>query len=334
MISDQFNIPSGPISLRETVKLRPYRAEFHYNLGTVLLTSGDLPGAIAEFQEAIRLNPRVLDYHLKLGLAFSDAKKPSDALVAFRKATEIEPGNADAYGWFGLELRTLGQYAESVEALVQANKLGSKRPGWKHLKVAAEIGRSQRLLKLEKQLPTFLAARETPANVNVWTDLVSIVLSKESYVTATQLLKIAFGADPKLIHAAPPVNRFTAVRCAALCASGLSKKDPPPNEVARTELRRLALGWLEAELAEYTTIVNDGPTEARTRIARVLREWLTLPDLNGIRDDAELTNFPEAERASWRRLWDAVDALRRRASVSGEKQEIPAIELPADPFAK
>ena len=58
--------------------------------------------------------------------------------IAFRKAIDFQPDNADIRGWFGLELRTLGQYAESVEALERANELGSKRPEWKHDKVAAE----------------------------------------------------------------------------------------------------------------------------------------------------------------------------------------------------
>jgi hypothetical protein len=57
------------------------------------------------------------------------------------------------------------------------------------------------------------------------------------------------------------------------------------------------------------------------------------PDLKGIRDDVELAKLPEAERASWRKLWDAVDALLRRASELGLEQ-IPKVKLSAQPFTK
>ena len=224
-----------------------------------------------------------------------------------------------------LEHRELGEYAESVKVLERALKVGSKRPGWNHGFVTREIKQSQRLLELEKKLPAVLAGREKAGDATEWDDLVLIALRKESHATAAQLLKAAFAADPNLMHAKPRLNRFTAIRCAARSASGQSKNDPPVREVAKTELRRLALGWLEAELADYTKIVNDGPPKARNETAGVLRAWLNHADLNGIRDDLELAKLPEAERASWRRVWDAVDGLLRRASAVGEIQQIPKV---------
>jgi eukaryotic-like serine/threonine-protein kinase len=319
--------------LREAVKLRPYHAEHHYSLGTVMLRSDDSPGAIREFQEAIRLDPRIADYHVKLGRAYCKVGKHSDALVAYRNAIDIQPEDADAQACFGRELSTIGQYGESVEALQRAQKLGSKRPGWAHDTAAAEIKRNQLLVELGKKLPMVLAGREKPANINEWNDLVSIALTKESYVTATRLFKTAFTADPKLVRASKTVNRFIAILCAARSASGQNKNDPPPSEATRTEFRGLALSWLEAELADYTKVVNAGPPKARAEISGRLRGLLGSPDLKGIRDDVELAKLPEAERASWRKLWDAVDALLRRASELGLEQ-IPKVKLSAQPFTK
>ncbi len=321
-------------SLREAVKLRPYHAESHYSLGTALLNSGDSSGAIPEFQEAIRLNPQIADYHLKLGRAYSFVEKHSGALVAFRKAIEFQPDNADIRGWFGLELRALGQYAESVEALERANELGSKRPEWKHEKVAAEIYRSRKLLELEKMLPAVLAGRHMPANIAEWDDLMLIALTKRSYVTATRLFKAAFTADPKLVHASKTVNRFTAILCAAQSASGQNKNDPPLDDATRTEFRGLALSWLEAELADDTKVVNAGPPKTRAEVSGRLRALQGSPDLKGIRDDVELAKLPEAERASWRKLWEAVDTLLRRASELGLEPEIPNVKLSAQPITK
>ena len=141
-----------------------------------------------------------------------------------------------------------------------------------------------------------------------------IALVKKSYVTATRLFKAAFTADPKLVHASKTVNRFTAILCAARSATGQNKNDPPLDDATRAEIRGLALSWLEAELADDTKIVNAGPPKTRPEVSGKLRELQVSPDLNGIRDDVELAKLPVAERASWRRLWDAADALLRRAS--------------------
>ncbi|PYV85230.1 MAG: hypothetical protein DMG05_23185 [Acidobacteria bacterium] len=43
--------------LREAVRLRPGDADIRTDLGTVLASRGDLPGAIQAFEEALKLDP-------------------------------------------------------------------------------------------------------------------------------------------------------------------------------------------------------------------------------------------------------------------------------------
>lgn len=66
----QYGDTTGAIDqLRRGVELRPDAARFHHHLGFALFKNGDLDDAIQEFQEAIHLDPQHEEYRRDLEIA-------------------------------------------------------------------------------------------------------------------------------------------------------------------------------------------------------------------------------------------------------------------------
>jgi hypothetical protein len=89
--------------------------------------------------------------------------------------------------------------------------------------------------------------------------------------------------------------------------------EPPPDEAARTELRRRAREWLQDELAAWARVLNAGPAETRILIVPTLRYWKYDTNLACIRDEKELAKLPEREVAEFKQLWRDVDQLLAKA---------------------
>jgi hypothetical protein len=45
-----------------------------------------------------------------------------------------------------------------------------------------------------------------------------------------------------------------------------------------------------------------------------MQHWLDDSDLAGVRGADALARLPEAERPEWQKLWEEVEAMRRRAA--------------------
>ena len=56
-------------------------------------------------------------------------------------------------------------------------------------------------------------------------------------------------------------------------------------------LRRQALGWLKAELAAWSRIVESGTPQDRTRVAAILLHWRKDADLTAISDTDALSKL-------------------------------------------
>ena len=79
-------------------------------------------------------------------------------------------------------------------------------------------------------------------------------------------------------------NRDRAARAAALAGCGRGEDDPKPDDAERAELRKLALGWLSADLAARRKLLEAGDSQERAGVAQALRRWKQDADLAGIRD--------------------------------------------------
>jgi hypothetical protein len=100
---------------------------------------------------------------------------------------------------------------------------------------------------------------------------------------------------------------------AASLAGGQGKDADQLDDKERARLRRQALGWLRADLAAWTQVVDKAPPQARPAVRQALQHWQKDPDLAGLRDPDALAQLPEAERQACRKLWADVEALLRKA---------------------
>src|SRR5262249_51341298 len=121
---------------------------------------------------------------------------------------------------------------------------------------------------------------------------------------AARLSAAAFAAKPALADDLGSRNRYDAA-CAALRAAADQDADQaPPGEPERAGLRRQALDWLRADLAQRTRLRQGGQAAAGA-----LKSWQTDAALAGVRDRAPLEKLPADEREQWRRLWADVDVV-------------------------
>jgi formylglycine-generating enzyme required for sulfatase activity/tetratricopeptide (TPR) repeat protein len=114
-------------------------------------------------------------------------------------------------------------------------------------------------------------------------------------------------------------DRYAAARAAALAAAGQVKDKPPLDDIAKANLRRQALDWLQAELADWNKL-----QPPRLFVARKLWHWKQDRDLAGIRDQAALTKLPAEEQKDFTQLWADV-AKAAEPADSAERLEFARV---------
>jgi serine/threonine-protein kinase len=116
------------------------------------------------------------------------------------------------------------------------------------------------------------------------------------------------------------------VACAAAlagCGQGADADKLDTQEHAR--LRQQALDWLRADLKAYRQMLEKSQGQAGPAIAKQMQHWLQDEDFVGVRGAEALARLPKGERQEWEKLWQEVEALRRRAA------QRPAAANPARP---
>src|SRR5262249_23060941 len=137
------------------------------------------------------------------------------------------------------------------------------------------------------------------------------------------LYAAALEADPKLANDRQRQHRYNAASAAALAStSGSAPADRnetsgqvehPLTAADRENFRNQARGWLEAELATWTKLLESAKGVQRQAIDEALKHWQQDSDLASIRDETALAKLPENERKAWKSLWANVDALLTEA---------------------
>jgi serine/threonine-protein kinase len=122
------------------------------------------------------------------------------------------------------------------------------------------------------------------------------------YATAARLWAEALESEPTLAESRRSQHPYNAACAAALAASGQGADDPPPDEAARTRLRRQALTWLKEELVIWQKLLETGRPQAKALVAHTLAQWQQDADLAGVRDAGALEALPESERRLGRHL--------------------------------
>jgi tetratricopeptide (TPR) repeat protein len=98
-----------------TVDLDPQFPSARYNLGRLLLESGDLPRGIAAMQETIRLHPDFPEAHQALGMAYTEQGDFEDAIVHLERALALHPQLTVVRNHLGRLYLAQGRLEEAIQ---------------------------------------------------------------------------------------------------------------------------------------------------------------------------------------------------------------------------
>jgi serine/threonine-protein kinase len=334
---------------RESVRLQPDNANLHQGVGADLANLGDFDGAIAAYRQAIRLQPDFAEARHQLGFVLEKKGDRAGAIAAAREVVRLEPDHARAHNNLAFGLMETGDLSGAMQSIGNALRLDPEHPVARA--TLAEIlvvrGRfAEAVPALEQAAQRLAAAGDhqaaaayesavlpgarwlaghpetltalTPPDARDKEELTALDLAararaKDRPALAARLYEVVLAVSPARARDLKAGYRSAAARAAVLAGCGQGKDDPPPDDRTRVKLRGQALGWLRADLAEWSKLLASDPAQARPAIVRTLSSLRADPDLAGVRAADALAKLPETERAAWLSLWAEVDALLARA---------------------
>jgi eukaryotic-like serine/threonine-protein kinase len=248
----------------------------------------------------------------RIAVATREAGQIDEAIARYRKAIELDPTVPESHTNFGLFLRGLGRFAESLAELKRAQELGKNQPG--ETDPLAELVREAEVMAaMESKLSAFLKGEFRPKDNTERLDLARVCQVKTLNHTGARLYADAFAADPKLADDLGAFHRYNAACFASLAAAGQGEDAAKLDDNERACLRKQALDWLRADLILRTRQLESSQPADRANAQRNLRHSQQDSDLVGIRDEAALVKLSEAERKECHALWGEVEALLKRA---------------------
>ena len=304
----QKKMAEASVAINKSLKLDAESAFAHNALGNLRMDQRRLPEAVDAFHEAIRLDPKFSGAYHNLGNAYSKQGKLPEAIEAYQKAIACESTLHNSYIGLGKALLRVGRFAEAADAHQKCLDLLPKDTPSGVLKgVKVELDQCQRWLALEKRLPRFQAGAETATPYDVSRMARMCQEYKKRYVTAVQLYRQAFQADPALVLRRDLPRRYNAACAAALAAAGQGDDAAKLSDEEKARLRDQAHAWLRAELDDEASRQKAGDGRAVLNTDERLAHWRKDPDLATIRDAKPLAALPEPEQAEWRKFWADVE---------------------------
>jgi hypothetical protein len=100
----------------ELLKIRPYSAETHNNLGIALAGTGKTQEAMEHFRLAIEYEPNYLLSYFNLALALQDQGKLEEAVFYYKQAIKIKPDYINAHLSLATALIEFGRPSEAIES--------------------------------------------------------------------------------------------------------------------------------------------------------------------------------------------------------------------------
>jgi serine/threonine-protein kinase len=170
------------------------------------------------------------------------------------------------------------------------------------------------LVALDAKLAPVLRGEAKPASVAEQLGLAKFCHEhKKLYAAAFRLYRDALAAEPKLADNLQQSYRYNAACAAALAGCGQGEDAAKLDEKERASLRRKALSRLQADLTQYAQLVDKSDKKIFAVVQERMQHRLKDTDFASVRGEA-LAKLPEAERQEWQKLWDDVEALRKRAA--------------------
>jgi Flp pilus assembly protein TadD len=325
-LSAQGKLPEAAAEYEKALCLRPNYPDAAYNLGIVLQRQGKKAEAMAAYRKAINLQPEKAEAHNNLGQLWWNQGKLPEAEAEFREALKHQPALIEACINLCWVLAQQGKLAEAESAIRSATDLLQKQApdSPKVAQCRTHLAKCEAMIVLDKKLSAVLVGEAKPQTAPESAALASLAQQpyRQLHVTAVQLYRDAFAADPKL--ADPHTrNRYNAACSAALAGCGVGQDAEKPDDAARTLMRSQALNWLRAELAAWSKVLGEDDVKSRQLARQQLAHWLEDADLAGVRGDA-LAQLPEMERRPWRDFWADLDktlATAREPNTRERKEE-------------
>jgi tetratricopeptide (TPR) repeat protein len=117
ILADAGDYAKAQEEFSSALKADPSFVDAAYNLGVVLLATGENERAVAILEQAVALRPDDALFEFALGKAHFDAGRPVNALVHFTRAEELDPALEDARFARAVALLATGDRATAVVAL-------------------------------------------------------------------------------------------------------------------------------------------------------------------------------------------------------------------------
>jgi hypothetical protein len=201
---------------------------------------------------------------------------------------------------------------EGLKSLRAGLQLVSQTPGWPYPS-KDWLNRAEYLAALEKNLPAIVKGEKKPGSPEEALEMSALCQARGYPVTAARLADDALKSKPPLGDDMGYRRRLLAACAAAQAGSGNGEESAKLNDAERSRWRGQALGWLRADLAVWSRWLEKASAKERGEIASILQRWQHDPALAGVRDEAALEKLPSEVREAWRKLWQEVDKLRRKA---------------------
>jgi serine/threonine protein kinase/Flp pilus assembly protein TadD len=322
MQSDEADLPAAEKHLRAATRLEPDNALAQQNLGVALMRQQRWAEAEKALRRSIELDASQANFHCDLGTVLRELGRSREAVAAFRRAVKLAPDFADAHHELGLALLDQAAFSEALPPLQRALALlPDRHPSRSRFQQPVSL--CERLIQLDRDLPSVLKGKLIPTSAAERIQFAAFCAQyKRRHAAAVRLYAAAFTADQKLADNPKVPHRYNAACSAALAGAGQGEDAGKLDEDERARLRKQALTWLRADLAAWGKLLDQQPdkgqggTDFKSVLQKTMQYWQQDADFASVRGDA-LAKLLEAEQKDWRKLWDDVAALLKRAQ--GEK---------------
>jgi Flp pilus assembly protein TadD len=257
LLNDQEKFVDAETAFRKAIVLKPDSAPAHNNLGAALGRQGKYAEEEAAYRKAIALKPDYAFAYYNLGVTLRDQGKLGDAEAAYREVIALKPDYAKAHCNLGEVLQLQGRFAESLAEFRCGHELGSKQPGW-HSPSLQWVRKAERLVELEKKLPSILTNDSSPANAGEAIEFARMCQRpyQKRYAASARLHAEAFTAEPKFAADWQEWHRYSAACSAAMAAAGQGNDAGLLPDKVAAMFRHWALVWLRADLTTYAKLVG------------------------------------------------------------------------------
>jgi predicted O-linked N-acetylglucosamine transferase (SPINDLY family) len=113
-------------SLQQALKLAPNHPQILLQLGNALAEQGRYVDAIVRFRQSLNADFAQSAAHFNLGNALRELGKPDQAAASYREALRLAPNDADTHNNLGNVLRELGKLDEAIACYREALRLNPK----------------------------------------------------------------------------------------------------------------------------------------------------------------------------------------------------------------